>query len=241
MLSYVELTTSGAPQSAKLPLLIALHGHGATPQQLAGPLLHALNGAVSLRLVLPQAPHRVPGRGFSWFDGVGRLREQRRAALSVKKLAKRVQEARPTLGEPVVLGFSQGGMIAFDLATRTELCLALPISGVPSQPTVRRWPRRGCAVPVLALHGRADSILPLNRTLRRMRAIRRRQRGPQKCAMSLLTFPVGHEVATDMLVVVRRILAASTATGDDGRQGCPSLVATAAGNLSGLTSVRREA
>jgi len=113
---------------------------------------------------------------------------------------------------PSVLGFSQGGMLAFLLSARGRaFCGAISLAGVLPRSAMRRWPRRGCATPHLALHGREDTVLPLERTRRRVEAIRRRgAAGGEACTLSLLTFEAGHEMNSAMLSVVRRVLTGKT-------------------------------
>ena len=234
--------------------------------------MQALQG-LPMRLVLPQASKPVLEGGYSWFGGHDRHGEQLRAypvwgldlgladcpgwlltcsmfvplcrdsARGVERLAKHLVATRSTLGRPHVLGFSQGGILAFLLATRGRFCLAFPLAGVPSRWAVQHWPRRGCATAVFAQHGRDDAVLPLRRTEVRLHAIRRRQRRRRllrppplettsaaatrgSCALSLLVYKGGHALHPEWFAQVRRVLA--TSVGRD-QQGC---TAAAALNMS---------
>ena len=93
------------------------------------------------RLILPYG-HPSGGR-YLWYnsvrDDVDALvvrREADRLASSLTALGT----ARPTVGKPLLTGFSQGGMMTFALAvTHPEaLAAAFPISGVLHAPFIRR-------------------------------------------------------------------------------------------------------
>jgi phospholipase/carboxylesterase len=107
---------------------------------------------------------------YLWYDSV---REDVAAAV-VTKEADRLAAAiaalvatRPTVGKPLVTGFSQGGIMTFALAvTHPEaMAAAFPISGLlpPSlypSAAISSGPRPAALPPVAAFHGANDLAVP---------------------------------------------------------------------------------
>lgn len=165
-LERLELVTGGARADDALPLVVAIHGLGDTPGGLA-PLFEGF--PLPARVVLPRAPTPHAGGG-SWFPlpwdrGGEAVFEQgvAAAAAHLAELLETLPRERPTRGRPVVTGFSQGGILAFALAsTRPDLVsTAIPIAGgLPRGLWPRALPRGAVGVPVRALHGRNDEVLP---------------------------------------------------------------------------------
>ena len=134
-LPYIELVTGGAAADAELPLIIALHGRGDTAEDFA-PLFRDF--AVPARVAVLRPPHAWGG-GQAWFIGA-RAHVDNRAAIAAEllALADRVVataeaiRARPSdARRPVVMGFSQGGMLAWAVALEhpRAFSAAFPASG----------------------------------------------------------------------------------------------------------------
>jgi phospholipase/carboxylesterase len=165
-LERLELVTGGARADDALPLVVAIHGLGDTPSGLV-PLFEGF--PLAARVVLPRAPTPHAGGG-SWFplpwDRGGEAAFERGVAAAAAQLAALLEtlpRERPTEGRPVVTGFSQGGILAFALATtRPDLVsAAIPIAGgLPRGLWPRALPRGASAVRLRALHGRNDEVLP---------------------------------------------------------------------------------
>lgn len=157
-LSSVE-RVFGAEPNARVPLVIALHGLGDSPEGILE-LFHGFAGPA--RVVAPRAPdaHVV---GTSWYPIDDRKRAAgvalERAALLARWI-EHVRAARPTKGRPIVTGFSQGGVLSFSLAAYhpERLAAAIPLAGLLPDPTkaVRKAPN----LRVTALHGEADARIP---------------------------------------------------------------------------------
>ncbi len=159
---YLEHMTGGAQPDERVPMIVALHAMGGEPAGLL-PWFRSYRGRA--RLVLPYGHPR--GGMYLWYDAVGDdvaahvvTGEADRLAAALDALVT----ARPTLGKPIVTGFSQGGIMTFALAvTHPEaLAAAFPISGllppalypstaISSTPTLP---------PVVAFHGAADRAVP---------------------------------------------------------------------------------
>ncbi len=165
-LVYVELVTAGAAPDEPLPLIVAVHGLGDRPEDFAL-LLRDL--PVKARVIVPRAP-TPHGRGFSWFpvripyrddqpemvDGV------RSATGQLVELLERVARARPTLGRPILMGFSQGGILTFAVVSARPglLSAAFPVAGaLPAT----LWPAPVASSTVVhAFHGDADPVVPVS-------------------------------------------------------------------------------
>lgn len=172
-LSFVEVPPD-RPDEA-LPLVIAVHGLGDRPESLA-----ALVGSCRLpvRIVAPRGPEPY-GDGFTWFpitfsdppvpDPDGMARSADRLAALIADLRK----SRNVVGEPVITGFSQGGMLSFTVAARHPDVVgdAVPIAGVLPERLVPTGPG---GPTIHALHGSADATVPVDGARRTVDALRAR-------------------------------------------------------------------
>ena len=162
---YLEHLTGGARPDQRVPMIVALHPMGGDPADLL-PLLRRYRRPG--RLILPYGHPR--GGRYLWYDSV---REDVAAPL-VTQEADRIAAAlaalvaaRPTVGKPLVTGFSQGGIMTFALVvTHPEaLAAAFPISGLlppslyPSAALSSR-PRPATLPRVAAFHGASDLAVP---------------------------------------------------------------------------------
>jgi len=196
-LPYLEIVTGGAAADAELPLVIALHGRGDTAEGF-GPLFREL--AVPARVAILRPPHPWGG-GQAWFLGARAHLENRPAiAAELLALADRVlatadaiRAARPTRGRPIVIGFSQGGMLTWAVAVAhpRAVAAAFPIAGfffpemlAPISVDARAMP------PIVAFHGDADTVVPLEEDRRGARLLEKRG-----VRVDMRVFPgVGHEL-----------------------------------------------
>ncbi len=162
---YLEHMTGGARPDERVPLIVALHPMGGDPADF----LQMLRGyRRRARLIFPYG--HPSGGMYIWYDAVG----DDVAAPVVTREADRVADAlaalvaaRPTVGKPLVTGFSQGGILTFALAvTHPEaLAAAFPISGLlpPSlypSAALSSGPRPATLPPVIAFHGASDLAVP---------------------------------------------------------------------------------
>lgn len=189
-LGELSAVVTGGPDRAgggTGPVVVLLHGYGAPAEDLV-PLFRVLSVPHAVRFVFPAAPIVLDDRGpaelagRAWWpldmlelQGIAQSRSiARLQVMDPKGLAEAraavegLLDAIPSAlgGDPasVVLGgFSQGAMLATDVALST----ARPLAGlaVLSGTLVRRaaWlagapARRG--LPVLQSHGRSDPIVP---------------------------------------------------------------------------------
>jgi phospholipase/carboxylesterase len=162
---YLEHMTGGARPDEPVPMIVALHPMDGDPADFL-PLLRRYRRRA--RLILPYG--HPSGGMYIWYDSVDEdvaapvvTREADRIAAAIGALVA----ARPTVGKPLVTGFSQGGMMTFALAvTHPEvLAAAFPISGLlpPSlypSAALSSQPRPATLPPVAAFHGAADLAVP---------------------------------------------------------------------------------
>ncbi len=156
---------------AKLPMLVAIHGLGDSPegfQDLVADL------PVTVRLIVPRGLDPVES-GFSWFplrarstDVAGLSRGISAAGDRLAALIVELRKTRPTVGLPVVTGFSQGGMLSFELAVHHPelVAFAVPVGGwlpPPLWPSV--LPPHKPLPKIVALHGEADPAVKFAPTL----------------------------------------------------------------------------
>ncbi len=161
-LAYLERVTGGAGQQARLPLIVALHGLGDRPASF----VHVFDGLdTQARVVVLRAPLSFHG-GYSWFqmgDDAELAAGIHHAADQVARAMTELVQKRPTLGRPIVTGFSQGGMLSFAIAALypDRIAAAYPMGGM--LPAALRPDKRppGSLPPVVALHGQSDPRVPI--------------------------------------------------------------------------------
>jgi phospholipase/carboxylesterase len=168
------------------PVVVLLHGFGAPGDDLV-PLWRTVDVPPEVRWVFPAAPLSLPSMGFGmesrawWMIDVLAL-ERAMAAGEARDLSgehpEGLDEARQQVLEMlealdrelspsrlVLGGFSQGAMLALEVALHTERELAglVQLSGTllnEAEWKPRLGARRG--LPVLQSHGRADPLLPFS-------------------------------------------------------------------------------
>jgi phospholipase/carboxylesterase len=156
------------------PTILALHGWGASAHDLLGlaPVLHAGQALV----LCPQGPVALevaPGvLGYGWFPiAMGRPPDPSEFAKGAAALRAFLDAALASYPvdrrKLVVLGFSQGGVMAYDLALReperfaglVALSSWLPdglAESVPRQPA-------HAGLQTLVVHGTRDPMIPIDR------------------------------------------------------------------------------
>ncbi len=199
-LHYLEVVLGGASFDDPLPVAFVFHGRGAAAQLPGGPFLSISH---PIRVIVPQAPERL-GQGWTWIPvSVGSGLVDRLASSlfqvssHIAQFMRAIMADRPTLGRPIVTGFSQGGLIAYSLALYHDdvvgaaflLSTWLP---PPLEPLYKRSDLQ--YPPMRAMHGMNDPIIPVGPT--RMLASRLRERGFD---IELEEFAgVGHEMSPEM-------------------------------------------
>lgn len=200
------------PGDGPFPTLIALHGFGANAQDLLG-LAPFFAGGRWLTLC-PQGSHELrvgPGTtGYSWFPmkpgEMPDAREFLKASSRLRDFAAQAAVRYPVdRSKTIVLGFSQGGMMAIDLAFRdTERFAGLMVlsssfpdllaSNLPQTEAQRGFP-------VLMIHGTQDAQAPIERA-RESRPVFERF----GVDLTFHEFPMGHEIRPEAMTAIARWL-----------------------------------
>lgn len=193
-----ELVTGGAGVNDPLPLVVVLHGRAAHAD---GFMRRFFALGVRARVVALEAPRRLPREGgFAWLSQrvadappAQVERELIEAADAVALELEALVAGRPTVGQPIVVGYSQGGMVALTLAAERPETVGDVIAAASFLPTelgLVAGSDAGSHVPrVRMVHGRADVVVPYGRA----RETRDRLRGAD-WDVELLTVPRGHQL-----------------------------------------------
>ena len=217
----------GATEPDRLPTLIALHGYGANAQDLLGLHPHLAGGR--LLMICPQAPIQVePGfHGFSWNrlsspGGASDPAAIEGAADLVRDFVDFALDAYPADPERVVLlGFSQGGSMAYRCAFREPARfagLAALSTRLPPEVFADEPPSAAAAaLPLLIQHGAADPTVGADGG----RAARDRLQS-LGLAPDYHEYPMGHEIgaasAGDLSVWLERVLLDGAGSADDSQR-----------------------
>ncbi len=205
------------------PTLVLLHGYGSSAEDWV-PFASTIAWPQPGRLVFPQgpdlyAPLAGPSGGRAWWaldlqariplgatmPDLSRTRPaglQRATEAVVAQLGRLAQ--RP--GGPVILGgFSQGAMVASEVAYRTSTPLAglILLSGTPVDEATWRpgyGTRRG--LPTFVAHGRWDPVLPFAASERMQREI-----AAAGGRVTWHPFDGRHEIPEDVVIALNEFLA----------------------------------
>ncbi len=154
--------------------MILFHGYGSNGQDLAGLAQAWAPNLPDVAWASPNAPESVPGypNGFQWFP-ISRLdpdlMEQgvRSAHASAEQFVKsELKRWNLTPADLVLVGFSQGTMMALHTGLRREIAPAgvLGFSGALAGPE-RLKTEMTAKPPILLIHGDQDDVLPVGMTL----------------------------------------------------------------------------
>ncbi len=204
------------------PIVVLMHGFGAPGDDLV-PLAEEID-APGVRFVFPEAPVELPptfGMGRAWWMidilrlqramTMGRARDLTRdvpegLAPARQKVMQLLSEAREALGAgPLYLGgFSQGAMLACDVALRSEEPIAglVLMSGtlLAEDEWIPLMPKRA-GTPALVSHGRQDPLLPFA-IAERLRA----ELTKAGLAVKWVPFEGGHGIAPSVLDELGKML-----------------------------------
>jgi phospholipase/carboxylesterase len=192
--------------------VVALHGWGASAMDLLGLAPHLLGG--SLLILAPQGPIRTPIGpgiyGYGWFPIRGGGPLDRRAFeegyKGVENFLQAALERYPAdRSRLVVLGFSQGGVMAYGLALRNpERFAGLVALSAWLPPELAReilaTPSHAL-LPTLVQHGTQDPMIPISRA-EESAALLREMGVP----VTSRDYPMGHEISAESLRDLNRWL-----------------------------------
>jgi phospholipase/carboxylesterase len=204
------------------PTLVLLHGYGSSAEEWA-PFTKTIQWPSRGRFVFPQGPEVLSGSSASvarraWWpldlrsnipagQSLPDLSSTRPAGLRIA--ADRVEDLLRSLtrtsGAPVVLGgFSQGAMVASEVAFRSDVPLTglVLLSGTAvDEASWRAGYKRRRGLPVFIAHGRRDGTLPI--------AISDRMRQDLQAAgldVTWLSFDGGHDIPAEAVIALNTFL-----------------------------------
>lgn len=165
---------AGVEKGQALGLIVFLHGYGANGNDLLGlaaPMAQHLPGVA---YVAPDAPERCAGGGFGyqwfpipWLDGSPQAAADAGLAAASKDLDGLLDRVLAEEGlspdRLVLVGFSQGAMMAMHVAPRRDRAVAgvVAISGRLMRPEVLAA-EAIVKPPVLLIHGDQDPVVPFS-------------------------------------------------------------------------------
>jgi len=194
------------------PTVLLLHGWGANAHDLLGlaPMVHGGRALV----LCPQGPIALPigggAYGYGWFPlnpgapadvagferGANALRDFLDAALARYPIDRQ---------RIVPVGFSQGGVMAYDLALRNPerfsglAALSSWLPGLLAEDLPRTPAQEG--FPVLVVHGTQDPMLAVDKARESRELLR-----PFGVAITYREFDMGHEIRPEALRVILKWL-----------------------------------
>jgi phospholipase/carboxylesterase len=110
-----------------IPVVIGLHGHGYEPSQIGGDSYQTLADSLSVAYVSAAATVRFGPKRFGWSEQIEE--DARRIDTVLYEVEKQVTIAP---GKVVLVGFSQGGLVALDVASRNPKTFAGAIAMSPA-------------------------------------------------------------------------------------------------------------
>ena len=150
------------PQGKADSLVVLCHGYGADGNDLISLAESWRRALPNTAFVSPNAPERVPGAGYQWFP-IARLdpRELRTGVESAAPkleafLSEELARLRLTPDRLVLVGFSQGTMMALHVGLRLKPAAIVGLSGLAATPP----PAGPHTTPVLLGHGDSDNVIP---------------------------------------------------------------------------------
>jgi phospholipase/carboxylesterase len=208
-----------------LPFVL-LHGYGSSADEWL-PFTYTIELPADRRFVLPDAPETTtppdgPSNGRAWWrldlgayrrpgDQLPDLSRQNPPALaaSTRRIRRLLDELATTGGygreRQILAGYSQGGMIAADIAFTTDEPLEALVLLSPTFVNERVWrdgmPRRR-GLRVFISHGRQDGILPFDVAARLQQAMR-----DAGLRVTWVPFDGGHEMPMTVVDALNAFLA----------------------------------
>ena len=196
---YTIVAPAEGPDDA--PILIALHGRGDRAEGFSR-LVERLR--LPMRVIVGEAPMRFAmGSGKQWFDMKAKERPEQveERVKDIIKLKDKVAARWPKAPKPLLLGFSQGAMLALQVIAQEpeHFAGAIGLSGALIEP--EKLKPSTLARPILMSAGKRDKIIRAEESEKGAKALR--ALGHQ---VDLFLFDGGHTVPKDVMRKIRAFL-----------------------------------
>lgn len=154
-------------------LVILLHGYGSDGNDLKGLGEFWAGSLPGLCYASPNAPELCEaGMGYQWFSLANitpqnrqqRLNDARRAIDEILNTIMQQHQIDATQDQIVLVGFSQGTMIALDILLRSHYNI-VGVVGFSGQLIETPAQAQATTAEVLLIHGEADEVVPAQETL----------------------------------------------------------------------------
>ena len=179
--------------------LVLLHGWGADAQDLVpvGKLL--TEGFKDFEIVSLSAPQSHPsGFGRQWYPLYPHKWEQIPKAVSdLEKRLNNFSLEKIPLEKTLLLGFSQGGAMALELATRINFAGVFAVSSYPHP----EWQPKKDISTIFICHGNIDQVVPKEASQKSFDILRK-----NGVKSDLYFFEGGHEITNDLISYCRGII-----------------------------------
>ncbi len=190
-------------------VVVILHGWGASAKDVVP--LAALLRLPTCQLVFPDAPfpHPYSTDGKMWYDFTDNFnfrvtpefRDRADLVTSRNQLTSLLKALPATTGVPlsrtILGGFSQGGAMTLDVGLGLPLAGLMVLSGYLHAPIVPQ----PAFPPVLMVHGRQDTVVPLVAAKQALASLR--ELGAQ---VQYQEFDMGHEIRPQVLALVQQFI-----------------------------------
>lgn len=208
-----SLQWEGIPADDKAKAcVIALHGRGTHGEDLM-PLADEI-GLPHTRWLFPHAPFPCPGlfNGRMWFgtaaEDLAGIETSRNLLIA---LLDQIIQKGPTPPEKIVLlGFSQGAVMALDAGLRYPLRLGAiaALSGFLARPENLHDEKAPLSkqVPILLVHGTADEIVTVEGSRKAQSTL-----DDEGYEVQLKEYPMGHQIVPEEIGLIRDFLMARLA------------------------------
>lgn len=189
--------TTGEPPRG---IIVVLHGWGANARDLAS--LSPLLNLPEYQFVFPNAPfpHPYAATGRMWYN-LEREQQGRGLEDSRKLLTEWLQSLELSTGLPltrtILSGFSQGAAMTLDVGLTLPLAGLVGLSGYMHPLTKPNM----SSPPVLLVHGRQDSVVPLKAAVSAQQSLMN-----LGVAVQYQEFDMAHEIRPEVLPVVRNFV-----------------------------------
>jgi phospholipase/carboxylesterase len=149
--------------AADIPLVVALHGWGDSPERFAG-LAEQMD--LPVRTIVARGRQAGSRRGRGWLPQRTPTEKDVEAAVAdLETLLGQLARTYPKSPKPIVYGFSQGGMLALELVSSKPSCCAgvAALAARLIRPTSQ--PIAAGKTPILLSAGTQDAVVPIAETL----------------------------------------------------------------------------